>query len=40
MEVQWLRLCISTSGDTGLTPGWGTKILKALQHGQKKFDIW
>ena len=29
-----------STGDTGLIPGWGTKMLKALQHGQKEYDIW
>ena len=24
--VQWLELCTSTAGGTGLIPGWGTKI--------------
>ena len=27
LAVQWLRLCASTAGGTGSTPGWGTKIL-------------
>ena len=27
--VQWLRLCVSTAGDTCSIPGWGTKILHA-----------
>ena len=27
LVVQWLRLHISASGDTGLIPGQGTKIL-------------
>ena len=26
LAVQWLRLCISTAGDTGSISGWGTKI--------------
>ena len=34
--VQWLRLCASTVGASGLIPGWGTKILYAVWHGQKK----
>ena len=31
-----LRLHISTAEDECLIPGWGTKILQAMQHGQKK----
>ena len=34
--VQWLRLHASTAGDTGLIPGWGTKILCDVQHDQNK----
>ena len=34
--VQWLRLRASTAGGKGLIPGWGTKILQALQCNQKK----
>ena len=30
LVVQWLRLPASTAGDTGLIPGWGTKILRAV----------
>ena len=26
LAVQWLRLCISTAGGTGLIPDWGTRI--------------
>ena len=26
LVVQWLELCTSTAGGTGLIPGWGTKI--------------
>ena len=25
LAVQWLRLCASTAGGTGLIPGWGTR---------------
>ena len=25
LVVQWLRLCTSTTGDTGSIPGWGAK---------------
>ena len=32
---QWLRPWISTAGGLGLILGWGTRILYALQHGQK-----
>jgi len=34
--VQWLRLCTSSVGGTGLIPGLGTKTPHALWHGQKK----
>ena len=36
LAVQWLRLCASTAGSTGLIPGWGTKIPHAARCGQKK----
>ena len=36
LVVQWLRLRTSTAGVTGSIPGWGTKILHAVRHGQKK----
>ena len=36
LMVQWLGLCASTAGGVGSIPGQGTKILKAMQHGQKK----
>ena len=39
LAVQCLRLSASTAGGTGLIPGWGTKILHALQRGQKKKKI-
>lgn len=26
LMVQWLRHCVSKAGDTGSTPGWGTRI--------------
>ena len=35
LVVQWLRLCTCTAGGTGLTPGWGTKILYATWWGRK-----
>ena len=25
MEVQWLRLCVSTAGDMGSMPGWANE---------------
>ena len=37
--VQWLRLCASTVGGMGLIPGWGTKIPRAVQRGQKKSKL-
>ena len=33
LEVQWLRLCVSTAGGMGLITGWGTKVLHATLHG-------
>ena len=33
--VQWLRLYTANAGVAALIPGWGTKILHAVQHGQK-----
>ena len=36
LAVQWLGFCASTAGGTGSIPGWGTKILQAERHGQKK----
>ena len=33
--VKWLRLHASTAGSMGLIPGWGTKILNTMGHGQK-----
>ena len=35
--VQWLGLCTVNAGDMGSIPGWGTKILYAVQHNQKIF---
>ena len=35
LAVQWLRPHTSTAGNTDLIPGWGTKILRAVQCGQK-----
>ena len=35
LAVQWLRHQVSTAGSTGLIPDWETKILHAMQHGQK-----
>ena len=36
LEVQWLRLHASIAGGMGSIPGGGTKILHAVQPGQKK----
>ena len=36
LAIQWLRLCASTAGGTGLIPGQGTKIPYATQYGKKK----
>ena len=35
LAVQWLRLCTSNSGGTGLIRGQGTKIPYAAQHSQR-----
>ena len=35
--IQWLRLCVSNAGGVGSIPGWGTKILHAMQGDQKKY---
>ena len=35
LAVQCLRLCTSTAGGTGSTPGWETKIPHAMWRGQK-----
>ena len=37
--VQWLRLHASTVEGTNLILGWGTKILSAAQHDQKKIFL-
>ena len=37
LAVQWLRLCISTAGSTGLIPDWGARIPHATKHDQKQF---
>ena len=37
LAVQWLGLCDFTATEgVGLIPGWGTKILQAVQSGQKR----
>ena len=36
LEVQWLGLHAFIAKDQGLIPGQGTKILQAMQRGQKK----
>ena len=35
LAVQWLGHQASSAGSTDLIPDWGTKILHAMQHGQK-----
>ena len=35
IAVQWLRVHASTAAGAGSIPGWGTKILCAMQNGQK-----
>ena len=34
--VQWLRLCVSSAGGTGLIPGWGNKNPQAVWLGPNK----
>ena len=36
LTIQWLRLCASNAGGVGSIPGWGAKILHAMQGDQKK----
>ena len=36
MVSQWLEPHASTAGGLGPVSGWGTKILQATWHGQKK----
>ena len=36
LVVQWLKLCTSMAGGLDSIPGQGTKILKAVQCGQKE----
>ena len=38
LAVQWLRLCTSTAGVKSSIPDQGTKILSAVQCGQKESD--
>ena len=35
LAVQWLRLRTSTAGGVGSFPGWGTRILHTMRHGQE-----
>ena len=39
LVVQWLRLCASNAGGTGLIPGWGTKIPHAAGCAPPKKSI-
>ena len=36
LVIQWLRLCASNAGNTGLPFGQGAKILCAVKHDRKK----
>ena len=36
LAAQWLRVCPSSTGAVGSSPGWRTKIPYAGQHHQKK----
>ena len=38
LAVQWLGHCISTVGDMGLIPSWGTKISNASRQSQKNIE--
>ena len=40
LVVQWLRLCASTAGGTGLISGQGTIGMYASQTKRKKKKIW
>ena len=35
-SIQWLGLCASVAGNTGLIPGWRTELPRAVWHSQKK----
>lgn len=35
-SIQWLGLCASIAGNTGLIPGWRTELPRAVWHSQKK----
>ena len=39
LVVQWLELCTSTAGGTGLMPGWGTEIPHATWCSRKEIHI-
>ena len=36
LPVQWLRLPVSIARGMGSVPSWGTKILNAMLHCQRK----
>ena len=36
LAVQWLGLCAFTAESLGSIPGWGTKIARVAQRGQKQ----
>ena len=36
LVVQWLKLCASNAGGSGLIPGWGTKFPHAVRFSQLK----
>ena len=41
LAVQWLGLCAPTTGDVGSIPGWGSKILQAMERApQKRNQGW
>ena len=37
LVVQWLQFCAASAGGTVSIPGWGTKILHHVWHGQEIF---
>ena len=40
LVVQWLGLCAFTAEGTGSSSRQGIKIPQAMQHGQKKGNVW
>lgn len=40
LAVKWLGLCTFTAEGVGSIPGCGTKIVQAMQRGQKYIYFW